>query len=88
MKSPDAPEPEFLIGCRALAEYINELLAPARFSEDAVYRLADKRRKRPAAGKVFGQLIAPPRQDPHVLPHARRWRRRGRCPATMTPRAK
>ena len=61
MKSSDKPEPEFLVGCRAVTAYINRLLAPAKLSEDAVYRLADKRRKRPLpTGKVCGQLIASP----------------------------
>jgi hypothetical protein len=50
-----------LRGGRAITAFINELLKPAKLSEDAVYRLADKRRKRPLpGGKVCGQLIASP----------------------------
>jgi hypothetical protein len=78
MKSSDKPEPEFLVGCRAVNAYINRLLAPAKLSEDTVYRLTDKRRKRPLpTGKVCRQLIAFARQDPRGFREARRRRGRG-----------
>jgi hypothetical protein len=48
MKSPDEAEPEFLIGARAIRAFLNELLKPAKFSEDQVYRLIQKSGRRPA----------------------------------------
>ena len=58
MKLPDEAEPEFLIGARAIRAFLNELLKPAKFSEDQVYRLIEK--KRLPAGKFGTQLIASP----------------------------
>lgn len=57
MKSPDEPEPEFLIGARAIRAFLNKLLKPAKFSEDRFYRLIEKRLP---AGKFDTQLIASP----------------------------
>jgi hypothetical protein len=61
MKSPDEAEPEFLIGARAIRAFLNELLKPAKFSEDQVYRLIEK--KRLPAGKFGTHLIA---KRPHA----------------------
>ena len=46
------------IGARAIRAFLNELLKPAKFSEDQVYRLIEK--KRLPAGKFGTQLIASP----------------------------
>ena len=46
------------IGARAIRAFLNELLKPAKFSEDQVYRLIEK--KRLSAGKFGTQLIASP----------------------------